>query len=199
VYDPVCRSILEDDIRMGKYDIVLLDMEGGRPTERLHLRHKLAGVSRRCRVYVKVLVNRDDRPALDQSLCAWLQPGDVAWETTVGVQRELILGGGASPLGLYTGVGACTFTPCQIAPLPITQDDRTYALVTLLYKVTGFAPASLTHDKLDEFIVHSRAVIIPGAPNLTSQFNLELLTRYLQHKTLPRQTVKAIVSILALS
>jgi hypothetical protein len=191
--------MLEDDIRMGKYDAVLLDMEGGRPTERLHLRHQLASVSKRCKVYVKILVNRDDRPMLDQSLCAWLQPGDVTWETTVGMQRELILGGGASPLGLYTGVGACTFTPYRADPIPVSLDDRAYALITLLYKVTGSAPASLTCGELDEFIIRSHAVIIPGAPSLVSQLDMELLTDHLRQKTLPRQTVKAIVSILALS
>lgn len=95
-------SALLDECREGLYDTVLIDVEGVDTMTRLSLRQKFAQM--RTRAYVRVAGTTQDISTVASSFCAFHEVGDYIWAPKIGLSREIILGGGVAPLGLYVGV-----------------------------------------------------------------------------------------------
>jgi hypothetical protein len=102
ILDEKVAEVIGKEIELGTYDLIILDIDGVRPIERLLIRSRLAksGIP----VYCKVLVDPSDLPNLKSSFLAYRSINDYAWVSRAYPCREMIIGGGSSPLGLLASV-----------------------------------------------------------------------------------------------
>jgi hypothetical protein len=129
VYSSAVQETLCREIGNGVYDAVIIDIETGSPTERLKLRHTLAQSAGTLRVpvYVRVLVDAWEMPILVDSWRAVASLDDHCWIPEVGLDREVVIGGGRSPLGLFAPAvprGARLDYPALPPPVIVRGDAR---------------------------------------------------------------------------
>lgn len=142
----ITHSLVQETLRheatKGKYDLILLDVEGVSNTQRLEARSFLAGSG--VPTYCKVLVDEADSALLLQSWAAYRSPSDQLWTTHSYPGLEFIVGSSDAPLGVYAAVPTPDPVPILV-PAPEAHEYRvsSYPLYTPgpdLILLTGHLP-----------------------------------------------------------
>lgn len=130
IYSTECQSRVASEIKSGKYDMVILDMEAGTPKDRLELRWGLAkaGQTAGTRVYCRVLTDRQSVIDIVNTVQASPDSRDRAWVPQIGLGREVVVGGGVAPLGLYHAAGAGVIERGMLSPAALRQDETGAAI-----------------------------------------------------------------------
>jgi len=92
------RTALKEELLLGKYSLVIIDVDGVSVLDRLACRADLASCG--VPVYCKVFVTAIDSPQLINSFYAHRRKGDRVWSTRAYPENEYVLGASAAPLGL---------------------------------------------------------------------------------------------------
>jgi hypothetical protein len=186
--DRVTREI-HAEIKLGVYDLVLLDIDGVSPGKRLLVRSQLA--SSGTPVYCKVLVSPSDLLQLKSSFLAYRSVNDHAWVSRAYPDREMVLGGSSSPLGLLASVESYSNQIEEIEFPAIThlnlrvQNEPPYCWEDDALIVTGDFPAPHLQFLTLRSLRSLRSYLSP-----LSMVNLDLFIELLE-RGCPKSRVKA--------
>lgn len=187
-----------EEVKSGKYSLVVIDVEGVRNEDRLHARFRLAqaGIPAYCKVYIDP--NHVDE--LLGSFYAYRTPSDRIWSTLAYPDSEFILGSSSSPLGVYTSVPS----PSRLTPAPPPPHRDLYTWVGFNEYNPGADFLTLAgHMSLPSCpqirLIQCRSVFSylpprPPSPFLTRQHFRDLCISLLANGC-PRVRVKALISL----
>lgn len=173
-------QVIAAEIKLGVYDLVILDIDGVPPRKRLSLRSQLAQAG--TPVYCKVLVNPVDLPQLMSSFLAYRAQGDQAWASRAYPERELVLGGSSAPLGLFASaesysnkLGRLSFPTIDNTNLVI-ENEPAYCWEDDILIVTGDLPRPNVQQLTLKALRALRSYLTPHN-TVTKDLFIELLER----------------------
>lgn len=194
-------SLLEKELRRGKYTLVLMDVEQVRNEIRLAVRRRLAmtGIP----TYCKVLLDPADVDLFLQSWVAYRAPQDVLWTTDSYPGCEFIVGTSDSPIGVYAAVPSVEVVS-PVVPPPSAPGHRPEVLGYPPYNrgadllvLTGHLPA-LTSRGLQFPQCRALFPFVTGLHPFSCDeavTSLEPLALHLVASGCPRSRVRALITL----
>jgi hypothetical protein len=183
-------EVIHAEIKLGTYDLVILDIDGVPHGKRLTVRSQLArsGVP----TYCKVLVDPRDLPCLKSSYLAYRSTTDYAWVGRAYPLREMVLGGGSSPIGLLESIESYSQQVDNTSFPTITnqnlhvRDEPPYCWEDDVLITTGDFPTSRTQT-LSLRSLRAIQSYLPSKQGIDRNFFIDLLER-----GCPKSRVKAV-------